>query len=580
MDLRIRRAFTVAALLCLITAACQASQPTGGRSPVPASLVPDAQTPAAQGARGGRVVDSALSDARRLNPAISDDTTSPRITSKIYDALISVDARTGEVKPWLGSWTVSSDSLRYSWTIDGRASWSDGIPITGRDWLARVKMQARSKVTPSKSIYNDVEGYQDYATGKATSISGISVDRIDPKKFTVRLTRAFCPALANVFGTAPMPEHVFGRYTVDDDPDRVVDGAPENDAPPVASGPFKFKEWRRGDQVVLTRNERYFKGAPLIEEYVLKVVADQAELAAQLRSGELSMGLVQPGDVAELSAEPRLKLHRWPDNGYVFIGWRTNGPNVTFLADKRVRQALMYGLDTLAVIRSALFGEGTKRVSHQPSASWASAPASELNRYDYDMARAESLLEQAGFARGADGFFAKDGKPLAITIVTNQENTDRGTFLRIATDQYRQIGIRIDPKTERFESLVPKLTGGSPEVEAAIIGLRLGVDPDPFTILHSSNVASPTRAGSNFVGYSDPEVDKLIEQGRSGPDCSQAARQAVYRQMEKILNEDVPFNFGFAQNRILAADARLQGIKTGTFSPNADSDAHLWWIKP
>ena len=99
-------------------------------------------------------------------------------------------------------------------------------------------MQGRSKVTPNKSVFNDVEGYQDYSTGKATSISGIQIDSANPKKFTVKFTKIFCPALANVFGSAPMPEHIFGKYTVDNDPSKVVDEAPENNAPPVASGPF------------------------------------------------------------------------------------------------------------------------------------------------------------------------------------------------------------------------------------------------------------------------------------------------------------------------------------------------------
>ena len=126
---------------------------------------------------------------------------------------------------------------------------------------------------------------------------------------------------------------------------------------------------------------------------------------------------------------------------------------------------------------------------------------------------------------------------------------------------------------------MPKLTGGSPEVEAVIIGWQLGADPDPFTIWHSSNVASPTKAGNNFVGYSNPEVDKLIDQGRNGPDCSQAARQKVYQQMNKILNDEVPYMFGFAQNRILATDARIRGIVPGPFSPNGDWNIHEWWIK-
>ncbi|MBM4421287.1 MAG: hypothetical protein FJ034_06870, partial [Chloroflexi bacterium] len=357
-----------------------------------------------------------------------------------------------------------------------------------------------------------------------------------------------------------------------------VDAAPENSAPPVASGPFKFKEWRKGDQVILTRNEQYFKRAPYLDEYVLKVVADSTVQAAQLKTGEVTYGLIQPGDVANLQSSSNVKLYRWPNNGYVYIGWRVNNPNVAFLQDKRIRQALQHGINIDEVVKAVLFGEGTKMVSHHPPVSWAAGQ--NLNQYPYDRAKAEDLIKQAGYLKGADGVYAKDGKPLAITIVTNQGNKTRETFLQVAVEQYKQIGVKINPKLEAFESLVPKLTGGSPEVEAVIIGWALSVDPDPFTIWHSSNVASPTKAGNNFVGYANPRVDQLIEQGRNGPNCSQAARAASYQEFNKILNEDVPYMFGFAQNSIVAADSRIQGIVGGPFgNSNGDHNIHEWWIK-
>lgn len=565
--------FAVFAASMLVATACT---PGGGPT---TSGAPSASATAAaeQPTPGGRVIYGSFSDIQRLNPATSNDATSSTVSGKIYDSLIRIDPKNAEVKPNLATWTVSADGLLFSWTIDPKANWSDGKPITGNDFLARVKMQGRSKVTPNKSTFNDIEGYQDYSTGKATSISGIVVDKTDPKKFTVKFTRIFCPALISVFGSAPMPEHIFGKYTDDADINKVVDDAPENNAPPVASGPFKFKEWRKGDQVILTRNDTYFKGAPLIEEYVQKVVADSTVAAAQMKTGELTMTLAQPVDVADLSKADNVKLYKWADNGYVYIGWRTNNPNVAFLGDKRIRQGLMYGINTDEVVKAVLFGEGVKQLAHHPTVSWAAGVG--LNPYAYDKTKAEDLFKQAGYAKGADGYYAKDGKPLAITIVTNQGNKTRETFLQVAVEQYKQVGVKITPKLEAFESLVPKLTGGSPEVEAVIIGWQLSADPDPFTIWHSSNVASPTKAGNNFVGYSNPQVDKLIETGRNGPDCSQAGRQKVYQEMNKILNDDAPYMFGFAQNRILATASNIRGIDPGSFSPNADWNIEKWWIK-
>jgi peptide/nickel transport system substrate-binding protein len=562
-----RTALAVIASIALAATACTPGPQSGATTGPEASPVP-----------GGRLIVGSFSDIQRLNPATSNDATSSNVSGQIYSSLLTANHKTGELVPYLATWTVSPDNLTYTWTIDPKANWSDGKPIIGADYLARVKMQARSKVTPNKSVFNDVEGYQDYSTGKATSISGIQIDSSNPKKFTVKFTRVFCN-ISTVFGSAPMPEHIFGKYTVDNDITKNVDDAPENNAPPVASGPFKFKEWRKGDQVILSRNDQFFKGAPLVDEFVLKVVADSTAVAAQLKTGELTHALVQPGDVADLSRAENLKLYKWANNGYTYIGWRTNNTNVSFLSDKRIRQALSYGINTDEIVKAVYFGEGTKQVQHHPPAAWASAPVAGLNAYAYDKTKAEDLLKQAGYAKGSDGFYAKDGKPLAITIVTNQGNKTRETFLQVAVEQYKQIGVKINPKIEAFESLVPKLTGGAPEVEAVIIGWQLATDPDPFTIWHSTNVASPTKAGNNFVGYSNPEVDKLIDQGRNGPDCSQAARQKLYQSMNKILNEDVPYMFGVADNRILAVDARIQNIDVGTFSPNGDWNVEKWWFK-
>src|SRR6266545_99318 len=221
-----RTASAVLAALTIAMAACGQAPTGGGASP--------AASAAEQPTPGGRVIFGSFSDIQRLNPATSNDATSSQVSGKIYDALVRVDPKNGEIKPNLGTWTVSSDGLTFSWVIDAKANWSDGKPITGNDFLARVKMQGRSKVTPNKSTFNDIEGYQDYTTGKATSISGIVVDKSDPKKFTVKFTRVFCPALTTVFGSAPMPEHIFGKYTDDADINKVVDDAPENNAPPVA----------------------------------------------------------------------------------------------------------------------------------------------------------------------------------------------------------------------------------------------------------------------------------------------------------------------------------------------------------
>ena len=532
------------------------------------------------GLAGGRVIRGSFSDIRVLNPVIATDATSGQVTDLLFDPLLRPDPKTGNPIPWMGKWTASADNLTFSWEIDSKANWSDGKPVIADDFLARSKAVARSKLTTQKSNWTDVEGWTDYRDGKATAISGITLDTANPKKFTVKFARSFCPALLNVFGAAPLPSHIYGKYTVDNDPAKNIDTAPENSAPSVVDGPFKFKEWRKGDQVILTRNDSYWRGAPYLDEFVQKVVADTTVQAAQLKTGELTLGAIQPGDFDDLSKQENLKLYEWKDNGYVYVGWKLNNPNVPFLQDKRIRQALAYGLDTEQVVQSVVFGHGEKQIMHTPSVSWAFPGTGGFNEYKFDPAKAEQLIRDAGYAKGSDGFFAKDGKTLGWTIVTNQGNKTRETFLQVATEQYKKIGVKINPKVEDFTTLVPKLNTGSNEIETIIIGWQLGAEPDGFfSIWHSSNIARAEQAGNNFVGYKNPELDKLIEQARVG-NCAQDVRKPIYQQANKILNEDQPYNFGFSQNRILATDKRIRGIEPGSFSPDATWNVEKWWNKP
>ena len=127
----------------------------------------------------------------------------------------------------------------------------DGRPVIGEDYLTGVKAVARSKKTVRAASFQDIDGFDEYRSGAAPTITGITVDPSDPKSFTVKFKRVFCPALTNAFGAAagPLPTHVYGKYTGPEDTGKIDDAA-ENTTPTVASGPFAFKQWKPNDQIV------------------------------------------------------------------------------------------------------------------------------------------------------------------------------------------------------------------------------------------------------------------------------------------------------------------------------------------
>ena len=557
----------------VVATACQQAAP---------APTPPASEIAGSPVRGGRLVEGTFADAKTFAPFLANDSASLIVSGMVYDSLFKVDAKTGEIKPNLGTWTVSADGLTYRWKIEPGAVWSDGKPVTGEDYLTGVKAVARSKRTMRAAAFQDIEGFDEYRSGGAPTIRGITVDPLDTRTFSVRFKRVFCPALVSAFGPAagPLPTQVYGRYTGPDDTGPRVDDAPDNLAPTLASGPFQFKQWKANEFIVLDRNDSYFRGRPYLDQYVLKVVADVTTLAAQLKNGEINFGTIEPKDFDDIKKRDDLRVYPFADLSYQYIGWNLRSPSAPALADKRIRQALAYGLDMGSVVQSVLYGQGSRVFQHHPAASWASADATALQRYPYDRVKAEELIKQAGYTRVGDGYYQKDGKALGFTMMTNSGNKVRETLLQTAIDEYKLIGVKVTPRLVPFDTMTEILSSRSEDVSAWIVGWRLSVEPDPYGIWHSNSIPDPAKKaiGYNFGAFSSAEADRLIDAARTpaSGDCSQAARKKSYDAFNKLLNDEQPYAFGFSPTTLLVAPRELRGLDPGTFSTYADIEK--WWL--
>lgn len=512
---------------------------------------------------------ASFADPVTLQPLLANDLVSGTVAERLYEPLVAPDPDTGEAIPNLATWTVSADGRTYDLEIRPRAHWSDGRPIVAEDWLTSVKAVARSRLSTRKPALSPIVGFTDYQSGAASSIAGIVADG---KRLSVTVSERFCPALLSIFGVPPIPAHVFAAYLSDTDLSLNLDHAAENTAPPATSGPFRFKEWIAGTRLVLERNPRYWRGAAALGELVFEVTP-AAAVVARLVDGSLTLATVAPQDVAAVEAEPSLRLTRVDAPRYDYIGWNVRSATAPALADPRIRKALAYGLDMDRVIDLAVRGEGTKVVTHTPFVSWAYP--SGLNPYPFDPARAKALIQEAGYTRQLDGYYAKDGVTLGFSLVTNAGNSARAAFQATAVEQYASIGVRVTPRLIPFLELVAKLTNGDPSIEAWMVGWLLGPEPDPYQIWHSSQIPDPVahRTGFNFGGFTAPGLDAAIEAGRNG-DCSIAARRAQYDTVNRILNDEQPYKFGFSQKTFFASRQRLRGFAPGPF--NAWRNVHRW----
>jgi peptide/nickel transport system substrate-binding protein len=553
-----------AALAALLVVAC---------APAPHTEIAE---PTASPVPGGRVVQTTFFDVQTLQPFLATDAVSVQATALLYASLLRPDPMTGELLPHLAAWSLSADGRTITWDIDPQARWSDGTQITGDDFATLAKAVARSKKTTRRSSFQAIEGFADYQSGKAAAITGITVAG---KQFAVRFAAVFCPSLYSVFGIAPIPTQTFARYLGDTPEKATIDDAPENLAPTVTSGPFRFESWKKGERLDLARNETYFQGAPLLDGLSFKVTSDASAYGALSRDSELNLASIEPKD-ADAAARRGLAVRAFPAASYTAIAWnlRTGAPA---LRDARVRQALAYAIDVDGFIQSTLFGRGRRAQQHHLDATWPAAPSSSLTRYVHDSASAEALLQQAGFARGPDGIFAKDGKALSLVLYTNAGNKSRETFLQMTVEQLQRFGVKAEARLDQLDTLVERLGTGTGEGDGWLISWAMGPEPDPYSVWHSSQIPDPAKrtTGLNVGGFSSADADKAIEAARSpqtAASCDPVVRAQQYETVNKVLNTEQPYLFAFIPHTLIAAPPTLQGLRPGTFSLYAD--VQRWWL--
>lgn len=570
------RYFGAAALaIVLVVTSCtqQTTPPPAGATGAPS---PDAQ-------RGGRVVAGVGENFTSLSPVLGFDFISSAIWSKYYRPLLSEDPENGELVGELArEFTLSQDRRTITFRLRDGLVWNDGTPFTGEDYQYTAEALSRSKTSPFNELFKDVAGFGDYVSGKADTISGITLSD-GGKTITVQRAVATCVGLGDLglVATAVLPKHKFvsGWNNKTTDVTKNIDDHPMNNAPPASIGPFVFKENRPGVEVTMTRNDRYWKGAPLIDEFIVKVYSGPQALKAALLTGEVTYATYVPAnDVAEIQQNGRdLKFHRVvtpTDNN--FIGWNKTSPTAPWLANKDVRQALSYGLNVDAALQRVMQGFATRTFTHTAPVFWSYPQNGEgLNKYPYDPARAKQLLEKAGATMGPDGVYRwTDGKPMVLKIDGVGGGAPPGLVIEIAQEQYKQIGITVQPNLLSFPAFVERNTSKAPDRDGTFWGFPPGgAEGEPvWPFYHSQGPA-------NFWNYSNPAADRAILAGRDGPDCSLPARQRAYAEFNRILNDDAANTYLWMRDMLAFSQNSLQGFEPKAFSLHSEWNIEKWSVK-
>ena len=496
-------------------------------------------------APGGRFVYSIQAEPTTLNFVAGSDQHSVFVERLVSDFLVDHDASLAVVPRLAESWTWSADGRTLTFRMRPNVRFHDGVPLTSADVLFTYERL----IDPKSKAIGRLDGF-------------LPVERVtapDPATVVVTYREPYAPAL-RAWEVPILPAH---RYRGAD-----FETAPENRAP-IGAGPFRFVAWESGRRIVLRANDDYWGGRPALDEFVFQFQPSLDTALMALLSGEVDYAKLTPaasrarrGDAAFAA---RHRLFDYTPLFFYYIAWRGDGSN-PFFTDPDVRRALGLALDREGYIRSVLHGLGdpipspfaqvlpaaTPGAAEESPGPGTSAGGSPTAGARFDPAEAARLLDTAGWRIDRRGLRSRDGRPFRFTLAVFSGSEDHVQFAQVAQDTLSRLGIEMRVERLDWPALYARLKGGA--FEAALSGFSPAPDPDSlYGLLHSSQIDG----GQNYAAYRDPEVDRLMEEGRRTPDSPE--RAAIYRRVDERLARTQPYACLFAPRVVGAINTRFEG---------------------
>jgi peptide/nickel transport system substrate-binding protein len=526
-----------------LTAGCGVDVESRAESP-PAASMPRAY--------GDTFVEASIGDISALIPNITTDAPSHDVGGMIYDQLIRPDKNITWMPAMAESWQFSPDCMSLTFKLRKDVKWHDGHPFTADDvvftWQALVNPKTPA---PFKEKFLQIK----------------AVEVLDPYTVRVSYPQPYGRALES-WDEYILPKHLLAAYVEDGK----LRESPQN-RHPIGTGAYRFKEWRSGEKVVLVENPEYYLGRPYLSRIVYRVIPSQATIFLELkaRGVDYSGGLTAMQYMRQTEYPAFRKAYtkyRYPGNSFSFFAFNLKDHR---FADKRVRQAFAHAIDKRELVDGVSMGLAREATGPLRPGSWAYTDR--VRRYEFDPAKAQLLLAEAGWQdRDGDGVVEdKAGRPFAFTIRTNQGNDERKRIAEIIQQRLKDIGVKAEIQTIDWASFLKEFVKPR-KFEAIVLGLGFGADPDQFVLWHSSQ-GGPEQM--NRTGYANPEVDALLEKGRAS--CRREDRLASYHRIQEILAEDLPMLFLFVRDALPVVSARV-------FGPDPGPAGMLWnlpeWYVP
>jgi len=448
----------------------------------------------------GTLILPKVDDITRFNPEFAASLYDEQAANLLFEQLVWVNRyyKVDWARSLASAITTPDQGTTYNVTLRPW-HWSDGVPVTTADIAYTLKLIRQL------GVY-----YSGYGNGDMPDIIK-SLNIIDATHFQVILTHQVNPLWFIYNGLSqlqPMPAHIWSHYT----PDEIYQLQSTPDFFAVDDGPLKVRRLDPGLDVVFVPNSAYEGPKMHFSKFIFRFMHSDGSQLLGLQSGELDFAQLLPALWDERGQIDGVYIAHQDSISIDSIALNFRNPDIAFLRDVRVRQAIQDAVDQPTMENLLFHGNGwTDYGPIPPSPPGFLSPAMQTGHYPvgYDLAKARALLRQAGFSPGPDGIMQKDGKRLAFTVIITSNSDEQ--MMDIFQDDERKIGIDIKIRNMEFNEMITLMNSPSTSSwQAAILGNMLSAFP-------SGEGAYSSTAYFNTGGYADKTMDELINDSITKP---------------------------------------------------------------
>jgi len=378
---------------------------------------------------------------------------------------------------------------------------------------------------------------------------------IDDHTLEVAFKRPLAMQLTRFNDVLTLPEHVYGKGNFRRD---------FNDRP-VGSGPYVLTRRSPGKEIVLDRRKDYWGERPHIQTVMMRVITDHGTAFNALRLGQIDETIVASDTWLRERNNPELtktvEFQRFYTRNFNYIAWNTRHP---VMGDKRIRRAMSMCVPIEGVVNQIYHGTARAMSGQFTPDEWAYNPTVPVIRHDLEGAK--KLLATAGWVdRDGDGVLDKDGKPFKFDLLIITGSATSKQLAQMVQSELKKIGVQLDIVMMDGSMAIQRILAGN--YEAAYLAWDLDPDPDPYALFHSSQIPPN---GQNFVFYSNPEADRLIEAGRVELDAGK--RKDIYWRLHEVLSEDQPYTWVVQVSAKWGVNKRVKNVV-----PSRGEGFFLWY---